>query len=195
MNLQFEYVCFDDESAKNFLRTAHPPDVLRAYNRAQEPAQRADLFRLAYLSVEGGFYVDADDRCLAPLGGFVSPAAHFVAYQENYGTLGNNFLGAKPSHPAICLALRRGIEAINRGDRDLLWLSTGPALLTREFAQLIATNSAGILDALETAAILDLGWLQKHVGMHCPAQYKKTERYWGRSAFRKRSSRVSVTRH
>ncbi len=120
------------------MKANHPPEILRAYIRSQEIAQKADLFRLAYLSVKGGFYVDADDRSLAPIYSFVSPAAHFVTYQEDYGTLGNNFLGAKPNHPAIGLALKLGAEAINRGDHDLLWLSTGPALLTRAFAQLIA---------------------------------------------------------
>ena len=57
----------------------------------------------------------------------------FVAFQEDFGTLGNNFLGAPPNHSVICLALRLCTEAVNRGDTDFLWLSTGPGLLSRGF--------------------------------------------------------------
>lgn len=34
------------------------------FDRCYHPAMQADYFRLCYLSVEGGFYVDADDVCL-----------------------------------------------------------------------------------------------------------------------------------
>jgi mannosyltransferase OCH1-like enzyme len=34
---------------------------------AAHPAQKSDLFRLAYLFREDGWYIDADDRCLGNL--------------------------------------------------------------------------------------------------------------------------------
>ena len=40
---------------------------------------KADLFRLAYLAARGGIYADADDRCLAPLDGWIHPGATLVA--------------------------------------------------------------------------------------------------------------------
>ena len=36
----------------------------RAFERCYHPAMQADYFRLCYLLVEGGFYVDADDVCV-----------------------------------------------------------------------------------------------------------------------------------
>jgi mannosyltransferase OCH1-like enzyme len=71
--------------------------VLLAFKRAREPAQRADIFRLAYLANHGGFYADADDRCLASVGSFVPPDPRFVAFHEDFGTLGNNFLAVAPA--------------------------------------------------------------------------------------------------
>jgi mannosyltransferase OCH1-like enzyme len=162
-------------------------DTLRAYRRAREPAQRADLIRLAYLAVHGGFYADADDRCRAPLGSYVPRDASFVTFQEDFGTLGNNLLGAAPSHPVIELALELGTEAINRGDHDFLWLATGPGLLTRAFAQIIS-RPAGEMPEMADPTILDMAFTAKRIGFHCPVSYKRTQRHWSRSSFRRRRS-------
>jgi tetratricopeptide (TPR) repeat protein len=179
----FDYFRFDDRTAQEFLSTHRMLDVLNAYRRAREPAQRADIFRLAYLSIFGGFYADADDRCLAAVGSFVPPDARFVAFQEDFGTLGNNFLAVVPDHPIINLALQLGTNAINRGDADMLWLSTGPGLLTRAFAQLLARPESS-LERLG-AVILDMGFTMRHIGLRCPVRYKTTNRHWSRSTFGK----------
>ena len=123
----FEYALFNEQSAQEFIRTNFPMAVLRAFGRAQHPAQRADIFRLAYLCANGGFYADADDRSLASIEAFVPSDAALMVYQENYGTLGNNFMGASPKHPVITRALALATEALNRGDNETLWLSTGLA--------------------------------------------------------------------
>ena len=178
----FNYIRLNDGTAREFLRARGMGDALAAYSRAREPAQRADLIRLAYLSVQGGFYADADDRCIAPLGSFVPPDAALVTWQEDFGTLGNNFLGAAPGHPVIALALRLGTEALNRGDNDFLWLSTGPGLLSRAFAQVVAGLSGASAEGPDVATF-DYGFLNRRVGFHCQVTYKKTARHWGRSSF------------
>jgi hypothetical protein len=177
----FAHVRLDDAAARQFLREHRLDDTLAAYRRAREPAQKADLIRLAYLAVAGGFYADADDRCLSHVGAFVPAAATFVAFQEEYGTLANNFLGAAPGHPVISLALRLATQAVNRGDSDLLWLATGPGLLTRAFCQSLL--SGGVSTERPTTAILDLGLVRRHIGMHCSLPYKKSLRHWSRSSF------------
>jgi tetratricopeptide (TPR) repeat protein len=181
----FEYIRLDDRTAQVFLETHEMPDVLSAYRRARQPAQRADLIRLAYLSAKGGVYADADDRCIAAVGSFVPPDATFVAYQEDYGTLGNNFLAVIPGHPAICLALQLASEAVNRGDNDLLWLSTGPGVLSRAFAQTISRPQSDVSECLD-ATILDVGTVARCIGFHCPVLYKKTLRHWSRTSFVRR---------
>jgi hypothetical protein len=110
--------------------------------------------------------------------------ATFVAFQEDYGTLGNNLLGVVPRHPVIKRALELGTEAINRGDNDFLWLSTGPGLLTRAFAQLMS-QPAQTSDHGEPT-ILDMAFTARRIGFHCPVAYKKTERHWSRSSFASR---------
>jgi tetratricopeptide (TPR) repeat protein len=177
------YVRFDHAAAQDFLKARCTPEVLRAYLRAREPAMKADLFRLAYLFAEGGYYGDADDRCLRPLREALPPQASFVAYQENFGTLGNNFLAAAPRHPVIGLALQLAVEAVNRGDDDMLWLSTGPGLMTRAFAQILATSVLRPDAWLERTCILANHELERIVAAHCDVRYKKSRRHWLRAVF------------
>lgn len=180
---EWDYQLFDDAKAQAFLRAHHPLDVLRAYMRARNPAQKADLFRLAYLVVEGGFYADADDRCLARLDSIVPSHVELAAYQEIYGTIGNNFLAAKPGEPVLLKAFEAAVEAVNRGDHDLLWLSSGPGLMTRTMAQFF--SDPGEQDKLlSRALVLERSELFQAVAVHCRLSYKRSDDHWTRGEFR-----------
>ena len=76
-------------------------------------------------------------------------------YQEDFGTLGNNVIGAAPQHPVIGRALDLAVAAVGRGDRDILWLSTGPGLLTRAFAQTLASTPLVWAAWLDQIVVLD----------------------------------------
>jgi mannosyltransferase OCH1-like enzyme len=180
-----KYILFDDKKAQNFIAEHFPAAILRAYYRARHPAQRADLFRLAYLCIRGGFYVDADDRSLAPVSTIVPEWAHFVAYQEDYATIANNFLGVTPAHPVIRRALELAVLALNRGDNDTLWLSTGPGLLSRAFAQVFAeTHDRAAF--LHENIVLESWRYHRAVSEHCRLQYKRSNLHWSREAFGRR---------
>lgn len=174
----FAHRLWDDAAARHFLQGLPGPQILSAYERAEEPAMKADLFRLALLAEEGGLYADADDRCLRSLEPLLRGRG-FVAYQEDLGSLGNNVLAARPRHPVIQRARDLAVAAVNRGDSDILWLATGPGLLTRAAAEVFAGQPAVMEDAL----ILERHALLRHVSIHCLAAYKTTERHWSRTAF------------
>jgi len=177
LNPGYQVQRFNEASAVSYLLAHFPPAVLSAFRRVREPAQKADIFRLARLAREGGVYADADDRCLAPLARILPEDATFVVYQEDYGTLGNNFIAAAPGHPVLARALTQGVNAINRGDTDVVWLSTGPALLTRAFAECYGAEvPPGVL-------VLDRRELYQAVAMHCSAGYKKTDKHWSNTTF------------
>lgn len=179
----YTHLLFNDESAGDFLAAHYPYEVCLAFRRAEQPAQRADIFRLAYLASEGGYYIDVDDLCLARLDTFAPAYAEMVGYQENYATIANNFIGAKPHHPVVERALKLAVEAVNRGDHDIVWLSTGPGLLTRAFAQIAAEAASD--DFLSKAVVLELWEAQRFIGLHCPVAYKNTEQHWSRAVFRR----------
>jgi hypothetical protein len=172
----FEHIAFNDRSAEAFILQHASSDVLRAFRRASHATQRSDIFRLAYLASNGGIYADADDRFVSSIDALAPAGATLVAYQENYGTIANNLLSAEPKHPVIIRALALATESINRGDRDIVWLSTGPGLMSRAFAQVAAETDQ--LAWLASTKIREYWELPLFVAIHCPARYKRTSRHW-----------------
>ena len=184
-----DYRRFDDEAAYAFLKAKASAEVQKAFLRAIQPAQRADLFRLAFLAAEGGI-LRRRRRPLRRAAGTpaIPDAARFLGYVEEYGTIANNCLAASPRHPVILLALEGAAEAINRGDADLLWLSTGPGLLTRAFARVAASADDVGASLLRESVLLDLGAIRRSVAIHCHAAYKKSSRHWSRAEFRRNNA-------
>jgi tetratricopeptide (TPR) repeat protein len=184
-NPGYAYQLFDDATAQRFLLQNYPPHVLQAYRRAGNAAEKADLFRLAYLYAKGGIYVDADDRCLASISNILPARVTLAVYQEDYalgvlavGTLGNNFLAAAPNNAVIGRALALAIEALNRGDTDIVWLKTGPALITRAFAQIASETLLKLPAWLENIAVLERCRLSQVSAVHCFTAYKNTTQHW-----------------
>jgi len=185
-NPDFLYRRFSGAEARNYLAEFGPPGAQAAFDIAVEPAMKADLFRLAYLFHEGGFYVDADDRGLKPLAEIAPDDCDLVVYQEDLGTIGNNFVGAAPRHPVIALAVEEATAAILRGDADMLWLSTGPGLLTRSLARWIAGDPRVAGDpagALKRIRVFEAYELRRAIAMHCVGSYKQSGKHWVRAAF------------
>lgn len=60
----FEHKLFDERTARAFIHQSLGARYKRAFDRCYHPAMQADYFRLCYVLVEGGFYVDADDVCV-----------------------------------------------------------------------------------------------------------------------------------
>ena len=189
------YRLFNDASAASFLEERYPAAVLQAYRSVREPASKADLFRLAWLYSEGGCYVDADDRCLDQIDNLLLPPAQFVACQEEYATLGNNFLAVIPRHPILECALQFAVTAINRGDHDMIWLGTGPGLLTRACAYVLANSPQPFDKMLVNLRILSHHELEQCVATHCSAHYKTTNRNWMRSYFSAKNPKIKVVGH
>lgn len=57
----FELLIFDENSAKVFIRNRLGSCYERAFEKCYHPAMQSDYFRLCYILMEGGCYVDADD--------------------------------------------------------------------------------------------------------------------------------------
>ncbi|CAG0996455.1 hypothetical protein GPROT1_03475 [Gammaproteobacteria bacterium] len=57
----FERLLFDKHQAREFIRRRLGLRHKHAYDKCYHPAMQSDYFRLCYIFVEGGCYVDADD--------------------------------------------------------------------------------------------------------------------------------------
>jgi hypothetical protein len=102
----------------------------------------------------------------------VPSSATFVCAQDEYGALSNNFIGATTSDPTMSLALQTAADEVNRGDHGMIWLTTGPGLLTRAFARALSSSNKG-LRVLEHVSIFRLAQLQPFVAFWYPLAYKR----------------------
>jgi hypothetical protein len=182
-NPDHEHVLFHDRTALAYLAAHFPVPVAAAYRRARDATTKADLFRLAALLREGGIWADMDDRCLAPLPQLIPLGVAACFWQEGSGHLCNNFLAAMPGHPVLRRALTAAVTAINRGDRDKVWMLTGPGLLSRAFAAEMAAARHAWPAWISRNAVLDEYALYPAIAFHCRTSHKKQGKHWMKTAF------------
>jgi hypothetical protein len=194
----FTHRVFDTEDAAQLIRSCLGPDHERAFTLCYHPAMQADYFRLCYLLVKGGLYVDADEACIAndiaglfdgcrlkvqPLcydiasNSMVSPA-HFLQLGANdkgwIFYLNNNPLIACQGDPVVRRALERSTQLLNsaaNGDFPEIQSTTGPGNLSRT---VFALGTASPID--DRVQILN-DWDSVAVS-RWPLSYRQDARNW-----------------
>ena len=151
----FTTILFDDATARHFILTALGHRYFQAFSLCYHPAMRCDYFRLCYIFLNGGFYVDADevyqqtdchhlfhDNCLK-----VQPLCYdttsdtmvhrdaFIAQRLSSPSwifyVNNNPLISPPRHPVLHLALERATRILLSGvGRPEIQDTTGPGNLS-----------------------------------------------------------------
>jgi mannosyltransferase OCH1-like enzyme len=154
----FAHRLFDEGSARAFIGTSLDARHERAFERCYHPAMQADYFRLCYLLVKGGFYVDADDVCVGTDVGWlfddgrlkIQPLCYDVASGSMVASsvflrsdafdpnwifyFNNNPLIVNRGHPIIERALRQATDLLERANDNVLpeiQTTTGPGNLSR----------------------------------------------------------------
>lgn len=154
-SLGYQHLIFDDASAADFVRRCLGERYLRAFRGCPHPAMRSDFFRYAFIWVNGGYYVDADDEYVGgPIGQAVrggglklrplcydissdgmvdamsaattNPEAQRIFYVDTTPLI------APAEHPVVGAALSNATENIlnaSKANRDIQTL-TGPGNLT-----------------------------------------------------------------
>ncbi|MDE2817831.1 MAG: glycosyltransferase [Chloroflexota bacterium] len=167
----FTHRLFDEHSAKTFISGSLGTRHECAFERCYHPAMQSDYFRLCYLLVEGGFYVDADDVCigtdigwlfhdgrlkLQPLcydiatGAMVKSSVFLSAnaYDPNWiFYFNNNPLVAIQGHPIIKRALSQTTMLLELAGEDTLpeiQATTGPGNLSKSIFNLGMTSEDGV---------------------------------------------------
>jgi len=170
----FEVLLFDNNSARDFVARRLGPRYESAYVKCYHPAMRSDYFRLCYILMEGGCYLDADDVYhgsaiehlfndgrlrIQPLCYDIStnqmvPPSVFTELGANASTwifyFNNNPLIAVNGHPIVKRALAKATEALERptaGELPEIQSTTGPGNLTKSIFDL-ATEQGEIARAL-----------------------------------------------
>src|SRR6202162_5110600 len=169
----FDHKLFDERAASAFISRSLGARHKLAFERCYHPAMQADYFRLCYVCVEGGFYVDADDVCvgtdiscladdgrlkLQPLcydiatGAMVKPAVFLRADAYDASWIfyfHNNPLIASPGHPVIEHALSQAtrlLELAGEDEHPEIQMATGPENITKTIFNL-GTRTSGDIES------------------------------------------------
>jgi hypothetical protein len=140
----FKRVLFDDAQAKQFINHKFGSPYVTAFDQCGHPAMRCDYFRLCYILIHEGFYIDADEvyqgsdietlfldnrlkiqpLCYDNSSNTMVPAKVFIgnrAYSPDWIFYANNNpLIAPAFHPIIQLALERSTRILLE-DRGKHW--------------------------------------------------------------------------
>lgn len=195
----FELLLFDADGARDFIARKLGPRYEEAYSKCYHPAMQSDYFRLCYILIEGGCYLDADDAyhgsaiehlfgdgrlriqplCydistnqMIPPSVFTEPGANASMWIFYFN---NNPLLAVRGHPILKRALARATEALERpasGELPEIQSTTGPGNLTKSVFEL-ATEHRNIEDTL---LVLD-GW-EDVATSRWPLSYRRDTRNW-----------------
>jgi mannosyltransferase OCH1-like enzyme len=131
-NPDLQHRCFDRVQADDFIARHFSARHLNAFRSCAVPAMQADYLRYCAVLVDGGFYSDADSRCITPVATLLPPGADGVLVQRPNGIVINGFFGFRnPRHPLLGTVLEIATTAIEtRAFGDDLWLTSGPGILT-----------------------------------------------------------------
>ncbi len=195
----FDYYLFDNDGARELIASRLGARHENAYLKCYHPAMQSDYFRLCYMLVEGGCYLDADDvhngpaieqlfddsrlklqpLCydvetdrMVPPRIFTEPGADSPTWVFYFN---NNPLLAAPGHPVIARALANATAALERatdGDLPEIQSTTGPGNLTRsifEVAQHIGATGNALHVLLDWEDVASSRW---------PLSYRRDTRNW-----------------
>ncbi|CAN7561048.1 tetratricopeptide repeat protein [Brucella pseudogrignonensis] len=187
-NPSWDYQRFSHETARKYLLDYGDLTVYRAYMMGKSAAQKADIFRLARLFYDGGVYADCDDRCNTALDSLLH-GYNGVFWQEQFGTIGNNFIAVERESPLIGEALDRAVLATTRGDSESIWFSTGPGLISRVLANYFGRSIAAIEEGFSKPfdwreiKVVNRHELRRFVICHCQTSYKALGTHWSEFEF------------
>ena len=172
--LGVERILFDKHQAREFIRRRLGLRHEKAYDKCYHPAMQSDYFRLCYILVEGGCYIDADDvyegsqiqhlfsdgrlkiqpLCYDMATNSMVPPSLFAKQGANAESwifyFNNNPLIAGSGHPLIERALAQATLSLEKDVTNVLpeiQSTTGPGNLTKSIFD-AATESGEIEQAL-----------------------------------------------
>jgi len=195
----FELVLFDERKAGVFIHRKLGPRYKNAYDKCYHPAMQSDYFRLCYILMEGGCYIDADDvyngsqiqhlfndgrlkiqplcydistNMMVPPSLFTKPGANSASWIFYFN---NNPLIAGSGHPLIDRALDQATLSLEKDFTNGLpdiQSTAGPGNLTKAIFDTATMNG----ETRNTLVVL-CDW-ESIATSKWPLSYRNDERNW-----------------
>lgn len=134
---QFTHHRYCWESAHDFVEDHFDGRMTSIFEACAVPAMQADLFRLCWLLVQGGIYIDADQGNRGNNERFTDTSArgHLFFRNPDVPTISNNVLAFfQADDPLVAHWLEEVAGNIERRMDGGVWTVTGPGVVSRIFA-------------------------------------------------------------
>ena len=130
LNPEYQYFFFDALDCKKMIQDHFSADVLKAYEMLIPGAFKCDLWRLCYLYLYGGVYVDCQTMPYKPLREILKPDTRFCsAVDGDDFALWQGFLCSMPKHPLLLVGIQNIVNnVLNKRQLHILEI-TGPHAL------------------------------------------------------------------
>ncbi|MEH6745291.1 MAG: glycosyltransferase [Maribacter arcticus] len=195
----FDFQIFDEDSAREFIKTHLGSRFENAFNLCYHPSMKSDYFRYSYIFVMGGFYIDADDVyhgtsinhffadgrlklqpfCYDIESDQMVSSSDFVPLGADKWSwifyFNTTPLIASRNHPIVERVLLNATEALEKNKKEKLpevQATTGPGILTESILEVIAKEE----HPEETMLILH-DW-EKISTSKWPLSYRNDKRNW-----------------
>ncbi len=130
LNTGYEYVFYDDDDADAYLQQFYPPNVVAAYRKVIPGAYKCDIFRVAYLLREGGWYLDISKQPLVGFDEWRRDGVRLYSILDGGAmkpAVWQAVIGVVPKHPFLAKVLDHIVANVTLGFYGFCPLSiTGP---------------------------------------------------------------------
>ena len=147
-NPDYQHILFSDETARDFIIQSYGEEVAKLFDYCYHPAMRSDFFRLAFLAVRGGIYVDADEICSGSVSAFLRRypkcEIYLIAASRKDLYLFNGFVACPPLNRFVLTAFRSVVQVVRvakeNSSRPNIWETTGPGQISRAVAEIVMSD-------------------------------------------------------
>jgi len=192
---EIQYILFDKKSARTFIDNNFTKRHVDAFDNCFHPALQSDYFRLCYIFINGGVYIDADDECMCDDIEFLfmgdvlkiqamcydleteqmvnTTQAYEGAFSDNrIYYVNNNPLIAVKNNPIVKKALEMATDNLLKPLSNDFQLIAGPGNLVNSviWCKLNEKNFDSIIN-------IDIGWDDKVISKW-PLEYRNDTRNW-----------------
>ena len=135
LNPDYEYIFYDDERARKFLKDNFDNQVVKAFDLLIPGAYKADLFRICELYINGGYYADIFMEILKSLSYFDKYDVDCILVRDcDNKSIYNAFIACIPENKFIKHLIDKTVNNIlnknmGNGPLDI----TGPTFIARIF--------------------------------------------------------------
>jgi len=129
LNPEYDYIFFDALDCRDMIKQHFPKDVLDAYNKLIPGAFKCDLWRLCYLYLYGGVYVDCQTMPYKPLREVLKPDTTFCSVDVGDFAVWQGFLCSVPRHPLLLVGIQDIVNNVLNEQMVHVFQVTGPYAL------------------------------------------------------------------